>query len=80
MSSFGKFKMDRTEAPVDKVLEEQETLILEKEFNAHYEPKSDVYQQVLKGNQANNVSANMRRPSTFAMKMKKEISNSANND
>jgi hypothetical protein len=80
MSSFGKFKMDRTEAPVDKVLEEQENVVVEREFSHHYDPKTDVYQQVIKGNQANSVSANMRRPSTFALKMKKEISGITNKD
>ena len=65
--------MDRTEAPIDDIKQEQDQVLIEKSFQEAYRPREDVYEQVIKGNQATAIDANMRRPSTFALKMKKEI-------
>jgi hypothetical protein len=50
MSAFGKFKMNRTTEPVDVQLQEQEEVVIEKQFSGEYRPNDDSYQQVLRGN------------------------------
>jgi hypothetical protein len=74
MSAFGKgFAMNRTEPAADQAPKIQDQVTIPQKFAAEYKALGDFYEQVIKGNKGNSSTSMVRKPSTFALKMKKEL-------